>query len=534
MNNHLYEVIKTSKDAKEKSVMQRLRLKPLSVSILTIISALHLIPAVAQNEKLYKLILIHDTKHDISMPLKNVPAYSLKQPSSIDNPVELKFLAQLNISAFQGIGTGLGSYVVTTPSPDVSGGVGKTQFVQWVDPDLAIFDKITGQIAPGFPKPGNAIWAGFGGACETSNSGTPNVKFDQLANRWVLTRQAYNNSDTGPFYQCIAVSTTEDATGSYYRYSFQMDSLNNYGKIALWPDGYYMGMHMYGPASFGPRACVFDRSNMLIGSPATAECFQLTDADSAPLLPSDLGGTALPPAGMDGYLFSIAPPRSLLMFRLHADFSMPANAYLSSPIRIPVADFNKPCAGTSGQNCIVQPGTSNKLDTLGDRFTARIVYRRFGEHGSFIASHNIQGPPPKLSPAFRWYELRVLNDPLANPVVYQQQDFAPNSMSRNTGNLGIDKTGNIAIGYTVSSTAVHPSPEIAYRNYFDPLDNLTLQALYTGLGSQTGISAWSLSSAMSLDPVDNCTFWYSGEYLKTTGSFNWSTIVTHFKLPSCV
>ncbi len=485
-------------------------------------------------QPLSKVLVIKDTKHDVSMNLQDAPLGSFRKISF--HPVlERLATGQVTITAFQGLGQSLGSYVIKSTAPNVSGGVGLTQYVQWVDPDLAVFDKKTGQIAPGFPKPGNAIWAGFGGPCETENSEIPQVIYDQLAHRWVLTRQAFANPTTGPFFQCVAVSQTDDATGAYYRYAFEMNSRNNFGKIGLWSDAYYLGMNMFGPVDFGPRVCALDRNKMLMGLPASAECFQLKTTHSGPLLPADLGGTAFPVAGMPGFFFGLKPPQNLLMFKLHADFANPNNASLSTGISIPVLNFEAPCSSAGGGSCVIQPNTANKLDLFGDRFSSSVVYRQFGDHASLAATHNIQGPPPKLAPAIRWYELWILdsNNPNANPIVHQQQDFAPDTMNRFSGSLGVDKVGNIAMGYTVSSSAVYPSPEIAYRNYYDSLNNLTLQALFTGLASQTGVSDWSSYSSMALDPIDNCTFWYSNEYLKTAGSSNWDTMIAHFKLPSC-
>jgi hypothetical protein len=517
--------------------MTKFNIKCLYFYTLSALGFMVVMPSFALDTSKELPIIIKNTKFDLSIPIKDVPLYSIRtQTLSSRIEEKLTFLAAnpLTIKAFQGIGVGLGSYVDTFASPEVSGGVGMTQYVEWIKPDIAVFDKNTGNVASGFPKPGSAIWFGFGGPCETTDSGTPTVKYDQVAHRWVLVKAATANDATGPFYQCIAVSTTEDATGSYYRYSFQVDSSNDYSRLGLWSDGYYLGANMLGPVSTGPRLCAMDRSSMLLGMSSTLECFQLND-NLPPFVPTDLGGTTTPVAGTPEFFFGIDAPQNLSMIKFFADFNNPANARITSITSIPVNSFVKACSSSGGRDCAVQPDTTNKLTLLSDRFSSRFVYRQFGDHGSFVASHTIQGPPPKLSPALRWYELRVLdlNDPNANPVLYQQQDYAPDSKNRFTGTVAIDKAQNIAMGYTVSSTAVHPSPELGYRNYFDPSNNLTTQALYTSLGSELDDN-WSNYSSMSLDPVDNCTFWYASEYLKTTGTMNWSTIITHFKLPSCV
>lgn len=511
--------------------MQSFRMKPWVVYTLSMTSLLFVVNVGASNSH-SPVIVGKDVKHDTSIPVRDVPLFSGK-PSFANNVRNIiTRYAGNRLTVFQGIGVGLGSYSVTKSSPEISGSVGTTQYVQWVDPDIGVFDKATGAIAPGFPKPGSAIWFGFGGPCETQNMGSPNTKFDPIEKRWVVTRQAFENETTGPFYQCIAVSTTEDAAGSYYRYAFTLDSVGHYGGVGVWSDAYYLALTMFGPVSEGPRVCAFEKDKMIMGSPANMQCNQLSIDESSPLRPATVEGGANP-VGYPEYFFGLNAPDTLLLFKYHVDWQTPTNTTLSSAIAIPVATFVKPCPTTSGNNCAVQPNTTNRLDVLGDRITSRINFRQFPNFGSIVLAHNIQGTPTKFSPAVRWYELRRANNPTANFVIHQQDTLAPDSKARFSPSIAIDRFQNIAMGYTVSSSAVHPSPEMGYRNYFDPLNDLIIQPLVTGLGSEDTISAWTTTSTMSVDPIDSCTFWYSSEYLKTNGNFNWSTAIVKFKLAAC-
>jgi hypothetical protein len=196
-----------------------------------------------------------------------------------------------------GVGTGFvgpaGAYGVSVAPSDSNGAVELNQYVEWVNTAFAVFNKSTGAVTYG-PAAGNTLWSGFGGACETNNDGDPVAQYDKIANRWVLSQLSVA---TTPYYQCVAVSTTSDATGSYYRYAFQMPNFPDYPKMGIWPDGYYISFNMFSGNTFvGARVCAFDRQKMLTGASATQQCFQLGNTIDS-LLPSDLdGSTARRPA----------------------------------------------------------------------------------------------------------------------------------------------------------------------------------------------------------------------------------------------
>src|SRR5689334_20921410 len=205
---------------------------------------------------------------------------------------------------FAGVGQGDYGFTDQYAPPDTNGAVGATQYVQWVNTYFAVFDKATGAIATGFPKPGNSVWAGFGGGCETNNDGDPIVQYDKLAGRWILTQFSVS---TTPYLQCVAVSTTADATGTYNRYAFSYGNTQfpDYPKLAVWPDAYYVTFNIFnnGSTFAGSKLCAYDRASMLAGVAATQVCFQLSSSFGG-VLPSDLDGATAPPAGSPNFMLN--------------------------------------------------------------------------------------------------------------------------------------------------------------------------------------------------------------------------------------
>lgn len=498
------------------------------------------------------ILVQHDIKHDISKPLRDapnetiwdkltpiemvVPLYSIpvhEKPITgiTDTALQLTKPKTLTLpfESFTGLGIGLGNYYPSLTPPDTNGAAGTYQYVQVVNTDIAVFDKNSGAIAPGFPKRLTSLWSGFGGPCETRYSVDPIVKYDQLANRWIVTTLSYTTSTQPPFFQCVAVSTSSDATGSYYRYAFQFNMLNDYGKLAVWPNGYYLTLNLIGNV-WQPTACVFNRSAMLSGQPTTMQCLPVPGGQNlGTVLPADLDGSILPPSYSPGYLLAFQAPNSLKFYQFYVDFQNTNNTHIVGPINIPVANFTIACPSVYGRACLPQPNTSTLMDSLGDRMMYRLAYRHFADnHGAMVATHSVQAS--NAASAIRWYELRFLNGQTI-PILYQQGTFSPDTLNRSMGSIAMDKNGNILVGYTVSSAYFYPSIEVSGRIPSDPLGLLTVsQRVINGNGSQTGITRWGDYSAMAIDPVDDCTFWYTTEYLTYTGSYNWSSIIASTKL----
>ena len=485
-----------------------------------------------------------DLHHDVSPPLrdliKNAPPPSLARrevepmrliplPPGLsqlaEDPIRQTSIAPITTpvvtSSFEGLGAGQYGFSVTGAPPDTNGTVGATQYVQWVNTSFAIFNKTTGALISG-PTAGNTLWSGFGGGCQTNNDGDPVVLYDKAAQRWVFSQFSVS---TTPYLQCIAVSTTSDATGTYNRYSFQYSNFDDYPKMGVWSDGYYETFNMFNGNTFvGADACAYDRTKMLAGQTATQICFQQGSSVGG-LLPSDIDGLTAPPAGSPNYMVYFGT-NNLNLYKFHADFTTPSNSTFTGPTVIPVAAFTPLC---NGGTCVPQPGTSQQLDSLADRLMYRLAYRNFGSHESLVVNHSVS---VSGGGGVRWYEIQ---NPSGTPTLAQQGTFAPDSTYRWMGSIAMDNAGDIAVGYSKSSSSLSPSVAFAGRIPTDPSGTLESETnIVTGSGSQSsGLSRWGDYSAMQVDPSDDCTMWFTEEYMKTTGTFNWNTRIANFKFAGC-
>jgi hypothetical protein len=434
---------------------------------------------------------------------------------------------------------------ITSIPPDTNGSVGESQFVQTVNAYFAVFDKkdllgsgtkSTTPVRPVFGwAPINVIWRGFGGACEESNGGDPVVTYDKIAKRWIISQLATPSGASVPQDECIAISTTSDATGAYYRYEFPQPSLNDYPKLGVWPDAYYITYNMFdGPE--GARICAYERAQMLTGNPAAREiAVQLSDSFWS-LLPSDFDGPPdeehLPSPGSPCYFLSLGSNKNSLDFwKFHVDWADPTKSKFGggaggpdNVIKVaPFADAPSQCPS------IPQAGTAQKLDSIGERLLHRLAYRRFGGHESLVTNHSIGG---RAIAAPRWYEIRDLGNV---PVVAQQGTFSPDKTSRWIGSIAMDRFGNISLGYSASSKWIHPSIRIAAQKFGGPNGMLgTEQVILDSRSSQEGDDAerWGDYSSMSIDPADDTTFWFTTEYLAKpeNSSYSWSTRIVAFKV----
>ena len=471
---------------------------------------------------------------------KNVPADQADGAVQSSAVLSVPIVTGLN---FEGIGEGLPGYNVNVAPPDTTGDVGGPttnpqsptgQYVQWVNLSFAVFDKASGAMIYG-PAAGNTLWSGFGGPCQTTNNGDPIVQYDQIANVWVLTQFAVASA---PYRQCVAVSQTSDATGAYNRYEFTYaNALNDYPKLGVWPDAYYITYNIFNNGSTygGPKVCALDRARMIAGLSATQQCFQLSTAFGS-LLPADVDGPTAPPAGAPNYMISDGT-NALSLWKFHVDWTTPANTMLTGPVNIPVAAFAHPCPTAPRGACVPQPSTNQKLETLADRLMYRFAYRNFGTHESLVVNQAVKvgTNKPSTRTGIRWYELR--NPGGSPPTVIQQSTYAPDTgFWRWMGSAAMDKDGNMAIGYSISdSSSLRPTIRFAARAVGDTLNTLSSeQNLFTGLGSQTqSLARWGDYSTLSVDPNDDCTMWYTNEYLSTNGTFNWHTRIASFKLGTC-
>lgn len=446
-----------------------------------------------------------------------------------NKPLPYNTIQPLIGSGFVGLGSDFPGFSVQFAPPDTNGAVGPTQYVQWVNASFVILDKTTGQpVSGGGPFLGNTLWSGFGGSCQTNNDGDPIVMYDQKANRWIFTQFAVIG--TLPYTQCFAVSTTSDARGPYFRFSFSYGDTDfiDYPKLGVWTSAYNISYNVFanGISFKGAKVCAIDRSAVLHSVAPTQICFQLSPAFGG-LLPATIDGTTQPPAGSPGYFVAFGT-NSLQFWWLKPNFATPASTLFKGPQTLPVASFSPACGGLT---CIPQPGTTNKLDPLADRIMHRAAYRNHGGTESIVINHSITSPTS--ASGVRWYELRIAS---FKPTLFQQGTFAPaDTDSRWMGSIAMNKCGDIMLGYSASSSATRPSIRVTGRLSTDPLGQMQTETnVITGTGSQIDrLHRWGDYSAMQIDPTDDKTFWYTQEYMKTTGSFNWSTRIIPIQFSTC-
>jgi hypothetical protein len=449
------------------------------------------------------------------------------------------------IESFDGLGEGFvgpqGTASTRNPS-DNSLAVGPDHVVQIVNSRMAVYSKkgsrydSTGKVLYG-PVITNTIFAGFGGQCELRTSGDAVVRYDQLANRWLYVLPIFKrppDEPQGPYSMCYAVSKGPDPLGPYYRYEFKRPLFPDYPRPAVWPDGYYV------PTSVGDdviqkQACVADRNKMLQGLPATEQCVTIDGVNF--LNNADIDGQALPPAGAPNIMLAAGGTQlhnqftddGLYVYKFHVDWVDPSKTNVSPVRKITVAPYNYLCNGQLTK-CVPQPGSSVRLDAQGDKLMQRLVYRRIGRDEWIAGLHSIDTKDG--GGGVRWYELKL--DRKREPQLFQQGTYAPDSFYRWMPSIGIDRQGNIGIGYSFGGDANFPGQRFAARLAKDPKGVLTFKEsiLVSGQSSQTTTLRWEDYTTVAMDPTDDCTFWYVGDYIKPTAQ-SYSTRIGAFRLPTC-
>jgi hypothetical protein len=444
--------------------------------------------------------------------------------------------------------------------PDTNAAVGDTQVVQWVNVCYAVYDKSTGGIIAG-PFAGNAFWKGFGGPCETSNDGDIIIQWDKSNHRWLASQNVFSP----PYMTCIAVSQTADATGSYFRYAFPQPGFPDYPKWGLTRSVYYQTQNDFGADDGfqGVNVCAYNAHLMLKGSSkATQVCILDNsfgtlfddsmlpaddDSDSDPIrrevaLGSDDSESApTRPEVLLGSIDNFLPGDThVYEYVFKVDFKHPANSTLagingSMPISVPAFKLAIcPSGAFLTTNCVPQPGTTARLDTLGDRLMYRLAH--FDERGKqhFLVTHSVNNT---TAVAARWYEFRAHEEDSTRLTLHQSGQTPDDGHYRWMGSVAMDRMGNTAIGYSRSSATPGDYPSIYYagQRAGDPLGTTETEALIKqGSGSQTDTAdRWGDYSSMALDGSDSCTFWYTTEYYPATGSFRWATWLASLKFPNC-
>src|SRR5882724_8444769 len=500
-------------------------------------------------------------------PNPHAPAQKDGALQSVFGPGLVKLNIPSPIVVFEGVG------VTNSAPPANEGAVGPNDYVQIVNGGgVRIFDKNGVPRGPAFKL--CTLVAPLGGVAASNDNGDGLVLYDRMANRWILSQFAFASQTAPPFHQPIAVSKTGDPTGAYWAYDFITpgNDFPDYGKIGAWPDGYYFTDRQFTAPllTYNGFGCfAFDRAKMLVGDSTAAFIYfnagPLLSNASSGMIPSDFNGLTPPPAGAPN-LFSVFTDDAfvgdlsdaLRLFDFHADFAAPTNSTFTerpeSPL--PVASFDSRNPDTSSGSPtnradIEEPapaGAVDYLDTIGDRLMLRLQYFNQGGTELLTSCHTVNGgiiPAPGLSPtvaeyraATRYYILQKTS-PGGNWSVQDQGTFSPDTTERWMGSTGVDNAGNLAVGYSTSSTSVFPSIAYAGRLATDPPGTLGQgeATMFAGTGVQLDtVNRWGDYTAMCLDPADDATFWYTNQYYNTSPvtGFAWKTKIGAFKFAGTV
>jgi hypothetical protein len=348
----------------------------------------------------------------------------------------------------------------------------------------------------------------------------------------------------GTYGMCYAISTGPDPLGPYYRYAFERPLFPDYPRPAVWTDGYYVPTsssdnRISETIATQKHACVVDRGRMLRGEPASEQCQVVLNVNF--LNNADIDGTAAPSAGAPNVMIAaggtqldqILEADTLDTWQFHVDWRTPANTKLIGPEKIKVAPYHYLCGGQL-TTCVPQPGTDHRLDAQGDKIMSRVVYRRIGDHESIVAVHSVDTAAG--GGGVRWYELVL--DKARRVSLRQQGTYAPDQFYRWMASPAIDKYGNIGIGYSFGGTPSFAGQRFAGRQPADPLGLLTMKEAVLAEGEAAQTTAprpaerWEDYTTTAIDPSDDCTVWYVGDYLKKD-AVSYSTRIGAFRMPGC-
>ncbi len=414
---------------------------------------------------------------------------------------------------------------------DPNGDVGPNHYVQMVNSSFAVWDK-QGHLLYG-PALNRTLWSGYGGPCATDNDGDPIVVYDHLADRWVLSQFAVSSaladSTRDDYYECVAVSQTGDPLAGWYLYGFNLgDVFPDYPKLSVWPDGYYLSINEFESGNpIGAGAVAFERAAMLTGEPNARMIWFRAPLPNRGFLPADLDGPE-PPPGAPNYFLRLATDVNgqLSLWEFRTDWAAPEQATFTQAAVLEVAPFDPVICGAV-RACVPQPDTDQKLDVIADRLMFRLPYRNFGDHQTLLATHTVNNSGRA---GIRWYELRATDGGWS---VYQQGTYSPgDSKHRWMPSVAMDGQGNIGLAYSVSGPGVYPSLYFTGRFAADPPGKMTYPeiSIATGRGAQTYPHRWGDYSDLTIDPADDATFWYTGQYGRITGAYQWATRIGAFDL----
>ncbi len=416
--------------------------------------------------------------------------------------------------------------------PDTTGDVGLTYYIQAVNSAFGIFRKSDGVLISStsfdnfFGGPGIT-----GTPCDNDNMGDPIVLFDRDAQRWFILDFAWDPSETDGSYYSIAVSQTSDPTGSWWMYAMRADLtlMNDYPKCGIWHDGIYITANMFpfGGNFQGVRIWALNKSDLYSGT-LTSQTVYDGSTLARSILPSNATSPTMPAAGTPNYMFSMDASEyggthqdRLVIWEYDVDWNNSINTSWTGPTTLATAAFGLT------MNNVPQGGSTQTVHSLYGRLMYPANYREFDGHAAVYLNHVVEHNSRRTK---RWYEVRF--DNTGTPSIYQQGTYAPDTNHRWMGSVAADEDGNIALGYSVSSTSMDPAIRYTGRSSINPaLDvmNLGENVIINGTGSQTTYNRWGDYTTMSIDPVDDKTFWYTNEYYTTNGYY-WKTRIAAFRI----
>ncbi|MBN3036743.1 MAG: hypothetical protein JW861_14250, partial [Bacteroidales bacterium] len=428
------------------------------------------------------------------------------------------------VSNFEGVGN-----LQYKIPPDTEGDVGPQHYLQMINMSFAVFDK-EGNILYG-PAANVTIWQGMPAPWSSVSNGDPIVLYDEAADRWLVSELSFPTHPLGPYYIKIAVSATGDPTGSWYLYGYEYDYFCDYPKFGVWHDGYYLttnnnywennAWHFHAVG-----VSVFQRDSMLTGSPDAQRIFFDFYPNQVPwsVLPADSDGDP-PPAGLPAYLAYLdeGNPDRITMYQVITDWVIPSHSSLQWMVTL----LPEPFSGSLPAG-IEQPENAPYLAPLSNRIMYRLQFRQFDGYHAMVTNHTVNRGDAVA--AVRWYEFR---DAGSGWVIHQQGTYSPDDRYRWMGSIAMDGYGNIALGYSVSSKEVYPSIRYTGRKAGDPPGVMTLaeEVIMEGYGVQLNPNhRWGDYSSMSVDPTDQCTFWYTQQYYEMTGDRSWQTRIAAFHI----
>lgn len=363
--------------------------------------------------------------------------------------------------------------------PDTVGDIGLSYYIQATNspPGTAVqvFDKIDGSpVAGPFALSG---LANPSGAC-SAGLGDPIILYDQFADRWLLTELSALD-----LALCVYVSQTSDPiNGGWYGYEFQTPNFPDYPKYGIWNDAYYVGTNEETPAIYA-----LQRSEMLNGG--TAKYFRntvprLSGFPFQITVPIDADGQSLPPAGSPGIFVRPNDDEShggndstqdfIEIFEYTVDFDSEMDT-VTGPIQIGVDEFDSDLCGLVDFACVPQPGTDVKLDPLREPIMNRPQYRNFGTYETIVLTW-VTDVDGNDRAGVRWAELR--REGGSSWTIFQDSLYSPDATNnRFMSSIAMDGSGNIALGYSISSSQTFPGIRYVGREASDDLDTMTTGTL---------------------------------------------------------